>query len=65
MSVTSRQHALQIGPQRIHTPQARCGQSACLIPFSQDAYQRRLAHSVVLGARSTPFIERLKSNVTL
>ena len=30
MSVTSRQHALQFGPQRIHTPQARCGESACL-----------------------------------
>jgi hypothetical protein len=34
MSVTSRQHALQIGSQRIHTPQAQCGESACLIPPS-------------------------------
>ena len=28
MSVTSRQHALQFGPQRIHTPQAQCGEGA-------------------------------------
>ena len=54
MSVTSRQHALQIGPQRIHTFERRRGESvsliaACPIPLLRPALRRQSNDAATAG----------------